>query len=98
MADGEFPTKVATRVEVDPEFTLAASQQGFHLRIPFEAFRHVAGLVVTLAGLAEFAPAFHEAVGAALRIGAQLGFELEGADGAVVRPVAASSASSGFFL
>jgi hypothetical protein len=30
--------------------------------------------------LVEFPPAFHEAVGAALRIGAQLGFELEGAD------------------
>ena len=65
------------------------------MRIAFQAFGHVthrrarglvaghvAGLVLALAGVVELLPAFYETVGAAARIGPQLGFELEGADGA----------------
>jgi len=43
----------------------------------------------------EILPPFHEAVGAQAGIGAQLGFQLQGADRA---PGVASAASSGFFL
>ena len=44
---------------------------------------HVARLILAQAGVVELLPAFHEAVGAAARIDAQFGFELESADGAV---------------
>src|SRR5260370_41725470 len=75
---------------------LAVGEDGFQLRIAFEAFGHVAhrrarrlvaghvaSLILTLAGVVELLPALHETVGAAARIGPQLGFGLERADGAV---------------
>lgn len=43
----------------------------------------VARLILPQTGLVELLPAFHETVGAAARIGADFGFELESADGAV---------------
>ncbi len=89
VAEGEFQPQSATRVDPDAEVSLAAFEDGVKLRIAFEAFRHIAHrrprgpvaghvacLVLVLAVVAEFPPAFHEAVGAAPRIGAQLGFEL----------------------
>ena len=66
------------------------------MRIAFEAFGHVAhrrarrpvaghvaGLILSLAGVVELLPALHETRGAAARIDAQFGLELERADGAV---------------
>ena len=89
VAEGEFPTKAAARVDPDAEVSLAAFEDGFKLRIAFETLchvahrrprglvaGHVARLVLVLAGAVEAPPTLHEAVGAALRIGAQLGLEL----------------------
>src|SRR5579872_5710246 len=89
VIEGEFQPEPAARVDPDAEILLATCEDGFKLWIAFEALRHVAHrrprglvaghvtrLVLALAGLAEFSPASHEAVGAALRISAQFGFEL----------------------
>ena len=111
VSEGQFLAEPAARFERDAEIPLAVGEDGFQLRIAFEAFRHVAHrrarrlvaghvarLILALAGVVELLPAFHEAVGAAARIGAQFGFELERADGAGGVARAASRASSGFFL
>jgi hypothetical protein len=95
VAEGEFESEPATRFERDAEFGLAVGEDGFQLRIAFEASRHVAhrrarrllaghvaGLILAPAGLVELLPALHEMIGAAARIGAQFGFELERAHGA----------------
>ncbi len=55
--------------------------------LPISARGPVAGIVArrisALAGLFEFPKAFHETIRAALRAGANLGFQLQGADGAI---------------
>jgi hypothetical protein len=38
VAEREFPTKAAARVDPDTEVSLAAFEDGFKLRIAFEAF------------------------------------------------------------
>ena len=83
MIEGEFQPEAAARVDPDAEVSLVVGEDRFKLRIAFEALRHIAHrrprglvaghvtrLILALAGLAEFSPAFHEAVGSALRIGA----------------------------
>lgn len=94
--EGDFIAKSAARVERDAEFALAVGEQGFELRIalqPVEHFAHLptrrfgvhdlAALVLALAGLVQLLPAIDEAVGTQSGIGAEFGFELERADGAV---------------
>ncbi len=96
MVEGEFLAEAAARVERDAELLLAAGKDGFQLRIALQvlghvahcgarglAARHVTGLILSLAGLVELLPAFHKAVGAPVRIGADFGLYLQGANGAV---------------
>ena len=96
MGESEFEAEWRPDSERDAELLFAVGEDGFQLRIAFEAFGHVAhrqarrpvaghvaGLILPLAGLVELLPALHEAVGAAARVGAQFGFELKRADGAV---------------
>ena len=78
VAEHEFWMKTAARLDRDIGVLPAASERGFKQRVRFEALRqiahrrprrtatkHVARLTMALAGLAEFAPACHEAVSAA---------------------------------
>src|ERR1700752_4403697 len=96
MSEGQFLAEPATRFKGESELMLAIGKDRLELRIAFEAFRHVAHcrahglvaadvarLILAQAGLVELLPALHEAVGAAARIGAEFGFELERADGTV---------------
>src|SRR6185437_13886173 len=96
MCEGQFVAESAACFKRDAELPLAVGEDGFHLRIALEAPRHVAHrrargpaaghvarLILVLAGLLKFLPAFHKAVSAAARIDAQLGFELESTDGAI---------------
>ncbi len=107
VAEGEFPAKATARVDPNAEVALATLKDGFKLGIAFKALchvahgcprglvtGHVARLILALAGLAEFPPAFHEAVGSQAGIGAKLGFQLQGADCApgVAGPASAASA------
>lgn len=111
MGEGQILAEAPARFKPDAGVILAAGQNGFQLRIMLEAFRHVAhrrtrrlvtghvpGLILVLAGMVELLPTFHEAVGAAARIDAQFGLELERADGPAGLAAGASRASSGFFL
>src|SRR5690242_6414626 len=96
MCEGQFVAESAACLKGDAELPLAVGEDGFHLRIAFEASRHVAHrrargpaaghvarLILVLAGRLELLPALHKTVGAAVRIDAQLGFELKRADGAI---------------
>src|SRR6185437_6124236 len=96
MCEGQFVAESAACFKGDAKLPLAVSEDGFHLRITFEASRHVAHrrargpaaghvtrLILVLAGLLELLPALHKTVGAAARIDAQFRFELERADGAI---------------
>lgn len=109
MAEGKFQPESVACFDLDAEVPLAVGEDGFKLRIVFEALRHVAHrracglvtghvakLILVLAGLAEFLPAFHEMVGAPFGGGAQFSFKLDGADSAVDLAPGASEASSGF--
>ena len=42
VAEGEFQSEPAARVDPDTEVSLAAFEDGFKLRIAFKALRHVA--------------------------------------------------------
>lgn len=99
MIEGQVRAESASGLHVDAMGRLAVGEDGFQLRIALEAFRHIAhgrpgGVIaghvprpiLALAGLVEVLPPLHEAVGAALRIGAQLRFELKGVDGPVDAP------------
>ena len=95
MAECQFLAEAAARVDPDAEVSLAAFEDGFKLGIAFETLRHVAHrrprglvtghvarLILALAGAGELPPIVHEAVGAPGRVGANFGFELEGANSA----------------
>ena len=95
VGKGEFEAEPAACFKGDAEFDLAVGEDRFHLRIAFEASRHVAhrrargpvaghvaGLILALAGPVEPLPALHEAVGEAVWIDTDFGLELERADDA----------------
>src|SRR5690242_4907826 len=95
VTEGEFKAEPAAGFEGDAKLGLAVGEDRFHLRIAFEASRHVAHrrargsvaghvarLILALAGLVEPLPALHKAVGEAVRIDADFGLELERADDA----------------
>src|SRR5579864_2963423 len=79
VGESQFLAEPAARFKGDAELPLAVGEDGFHLRIAFEASRHVAHrrargpaarhvarLILVLAGLLELLPACHKTVSAAV--------------------------------